>query len=162
LLPGVRLTVHLDVLCTHFTAVGDESGVSGVRIQEEEMSYRWKRNVLPVVSVLLFGLMVAAAGCGKKSGDSAGGAGTGGGATGGGDAVALFTANCGKCHRMGQTGGGRAPDLSKAGVAHDASWIADHIKDPKSHNPQSKMPAFGGKLSDGDIQSLASHLASLK
>jgi mono/diheme cytochrome c family protein len=41
-------------------------------------------------------------------------------------------------------------------------WIADHIKNPRSHNPNSRMPAFGNRIAAGDIDAIAAYLASLK
>jgi mono/diheme cytochrome c family protein len=73
---------------------------------------------------------------------------------------ALLASNgCNRCH-----GGGRAPDLAHAGAdpAHTAEWIAAHIKDPKTHNPGSRMPGYAGRMSDPDIQTLAAYLAGRK
>jgi len=74
---------------------------------------------------------------------------------------AVFDANgCAKCHG----GGGRAPDLSHEGADpnHTPQWLAQHVKNPQSQNPRSRMPAFEGKISDQDLQSLGVYLASLK
>lgn len=101
--------------------------------------------------------------------------------------------NCARCHKLGETGGGMAmggpagggpggppgggfkggppgggmsgPDLSKTGADanHTAAWLAAHIRDPRSHSPQSRMPASGpDKISDADLNSLAEYLASQK
>jgi mono/diheme cytochrome c family protein len=44
-----------------------------------------------------------------------------------------------------------------------AQWLADHVRDPKSHNPGSRMPSFGpDKISDPDLAALGEYLASLK
>jgi mono/diheme cytochrome c family protein len=58
----------------------------------------------------------------------------------------------------------RGPNLAHVGAnpEHTAEWIADHIRDPKSHNPRSRMPAFADKMSDDEIQQAASYLATLK
>ena len=57
----------------------------------------------------------------------------------------------------------RGPDLSKVGRAHDAEWIKEHVRTPKKHKEQSKMPAFDKeKLSDADLQAVADFLATLK
>ena len=74
---------------------------------------------------------------------------------------AVFDANgCARCHG----GGGRAPDLSHEGSDpnHTPQWLAQHVKNPQSQNPRSRMPAFEGKISDQDLQSLGVYLASLK
>ena len=57
----------------------------------------------------------------------------------------------------------RGPDLSKVGRAHDAEWIKEHVRTPKKHKEQSRMPAFDeAKLSDADLQAVADFLATLK
>jgi len=64
--------------------------------------------------------------------------------------------------------GGRGPggpSLAHVGSKPDrtAQWLADHIRDPKSHNPRSRMPSFGPeKISDTDLAALGEYLASLK
>ena len=84
--------------------------------------------------------------------------------------------NCVRCHKLGETGGppgggqarggmGRGPDLTKAGAnpEHTKQWLADHIRNAKGHNPQSRMPPFGpDKISDADLNALVDYLASLK
>lgn len=91
--------------------------------------------------------------------------------SGGGDATliaagqAVFkTHNCGNCHGINGEGGGSGPDLSKVGAEaeHTTEWLIAHIKNPKSHNPNSPMPAFEGKISDKDLLALGAYLASLK
>lgn len=81
----------------------------------------------------------------------------------------LYDQHCAKCHaRAGQPGGpgiggSRGPDISKIGQEHDAKWLADYIRDPKSVRPGARlMPAFGGTLTDAQIQVLADHLAAQK
>ncbi len=94
----------------------------------------------------------------------------------------LFSARCQRCHSIGGDalaggpegpppgdGGGpgrgmRGPDLSHIGASSDKTveWIADHIRDPKSHNQRSRMPAFAEQLSDEEIIALAELLASLR
>jgi cbb3-type cytochrome oxidase cytochrome c subunit len=93
---------------------------------------------------------------------------------------------CVRCHQLGETGGrpggpggsgggmpgGKGPrggmsgpDLTKVGAepAHTKEWIAAHVRDPKTHKPQSRMPASGPeKISDADLDALAAYLASRK
>jgi mono/diheme cytochrome c family protein len=101
------------------------------------------------------------------------------------EAKTVFTANCAKCHSVGggnpggpgpggpgpggpgpggPGGGGKGPSLAKVGAepTHTRDWLADHIRDPQKHKPQSRMPKFAGKLKDNEILSLADYLASLK
>jgi mono/diheme cytochrome c family protein len=95
-------------------------------------------------------------------------AGCKGGAGGGQSDAALIAAGkgvfdsngCARCHG----GGGRAPDLSHEGAdpSHTPQWIAQHVKNPRSQNPRSRMPAFEGKINDQDLNALGTYLASLK
>lgn len=66
--------------------------------------------------------------------------------------------DCGNCHGPGK----RAPQLTHLGAEHDAAWIVAHVKNPKTHNPGSRMPAYEGKMSESDLQAIGSYLASLK
>jgi mono/diheme cytochrome c family protein len=89
-------------------------------------------------------------------------------------ARASFSNSCQRCHSIadgegaGGTAGGpgrmRGPSLAHVGAdpGHDATWIAAHIRDPKSHNPRSRMPAFASRLGEAEIQQLAEFLATLK
>ncbi len=119
---------------------------------------RLKKHVIAIGIVPLV-LMLLAAGCHKDETPPAPGGtgGTGGAAQMAGGSDAVLKAQC-RCHN----GGKGAPDLSHEGAQHDASWIADHIKNPRTHNPSSRMPAFEGRMSDADIQGLATYLASQK
>jgi mono/diheme cytochrome c family protein len=115
-----------------------------------------------------FALLAAAVGCGKGSG-SATTTPTGSNpppvASSGGSGSQVFTDHCAKCHatEAGQRRG-KGPNL--AGVAskpdHTADWIIAHVKNPKTHKPESGMPAFEGKMSDADIKAVADYLLTLK
>ncbi len=77
--------------------------------------------------------------------------------------VALFkSAGCIGCHKVNGPGGNVGPDLSEEGGKRTVEWLAQQIKDPKSHNSQSIMPAFGSKLEPAQIEALAGYLFSLK
>jgi cbb3-type cytochrome oxidase cytochrome c subunit len=56
----------------------------------------------------------------------------------------------------------RGPSLSDVGSKRSRDWIVEHIKNPKTHNPQSRMPALEGKLKPEDLNAVADYLASLK
>jgi mono/diheme cytochrome c family protein len=64
----------------------------------------------------------------------------------------------------GPGGGGKGPSLAKVGAdpTHTRDWLADHVRDPQKHKPNSRMPKFAEKLKDEDILTLADYLASLK
>src|SRR3954464_54021 len=94
--------------------------------------------VLGVASCVLVG-------CGKGEPVAAGPQGT-------------YDQHCAKCHaRAGQpggpgVGGSRGPSLEKIGKEHDAAWLAEFIRDPKSKRADAKlMPAFDDKLTDAQI-----------
>jgi mono/diheme cytochrome c family protein len=77
----------------------------------------------------------------------------------------VFDANgCARCHSIGGQGGRMGPDLTRVGAepGHTPQWLVEHVKNPKSHNPSSRMPAFEGRISDRDLLALGSYLASLK
>lgn len=61
--------------------------------------------------------------------------------------IAYEAAGCGspKCHGSMTGGGGAAPNLSHEGSRHDVVWISFQINNPKSHNPNSTMPAYDDK-----------------
>ena len=106
-------------------------------------------------------VVIVAAGCAKQSASPAASAPSV--QTASGDAI--FRANnCGRCHMLGGQGGRMGPDLSHEGAnsQHNPQWIVDHVKNPKTHTPGSRMPSFAGKIPDPDIQSLAAYLAGLK
>ena len=60
--------------------------------------------------------------------------------------------------------GGRAPNLAKvaADPVHTTDWLAEHVKNPKAHKPESKMPPFEGKLSADELKSVTEFLSTLK
>jgi mono/diheme cytochrome c family protein len=110
------------------------------------------------VAFVLIVAFCALAGCGGK-GDPA--------ATG---PKVTFDQHCASCHaQAGQPGGpsrggSKGPSLEKIGKEHDADWLADYIRDPRSKRADASkmMPAFGGKLTDPQIKELAEWLAAKK
>jgi mono/diheme cytochrome c family protein len=76
----------------------------------------------------------------------------------------VFEANgCARCHPMGG-GRGKAPDLARVGADpnHTVDWLEQHIRNPKAHNPGSRMPGYEGRIQPQDLRALAEYLASLK
>jgi hypothetical protein len=65
---------------------------------------------------------------------------------------------------MMKGGFSRGPDLAKvsADPKHTRAWLREHILDPQSQKPNSRMPKFASKLSDSDLEALLDYLASLK
>jgi mono/diheme cytochrome c family protein len=113
------------------------------------------------------GVLIGIAGC-KKSGPSAAATPP----TQVTSARPIFDQNCAKCHALpgstpsadGKGGRGKGPDLTRVGAdsTHTVDWIAEHIRNPKTHKPDSRMPSFDGKLSPADIRALAEMLAAMK
>jgi hypothetical protein len=54
-------------------------------------------------------------------------------------------------------------DLAHVGKEHDVQWIEQHIRNPKSQEPRSRMPRFDeNRINAQDLRALAEYLASLK
>ncbi|MGG1517230.1 cytochrome c [Paenibacillus oryzisoli] len=88
---------------------------------------------------------------------SGGAGGVGGGTTtASGDAQTVFKANCVACHGANLEGG-VGPNLQKIGGKLSKDQITATVT-----NGKGAMPSFKGKLSDGDISSLATWLADKK
>ena len=70
----------------------------------------------------------------------------------------------GKGMKGGKMGGTKGPDLAKVGAdpAHTVEWLSQHIRNAKSHKPDSRMPPYEGKIKPDDVKALAEYLASLK
>jgi cbb3-type cytochrome oxidase cytochrome c subunit len=62
---------------------------------------------------------------------------------------------------IGGKGGIIGPDLSHVGKQRDGAWLVKQIKEPKSHNPNTQMPAYP-QFSDEEVQALISFLTGLK
>ena len=79
------------------------------------------------------------------------------------------TVGCLACHGMGENNPVRkargvnydvAPTLDKLGSKLDGDWLVDWLKDPRQYNSTTRMPSL--RLSDGEINDVASYLLSLK
>jgi nitric oxide reductase subunit C len=68
---------------------------------------------------------------------------------------------CDLCHKIEGKGGTIGPDLSHEGNKRDALWLGKHIRDPKSHDPNTVMPPFP-QITEGEIKVLVGYLTSLK
>jgi mono/diheme cytochrome c family protein len=71
---------------------------------------------------------------------------------------------CGACHAIGGKGGNSGPDLTSTGAvpAHTVQWLSAQAANPKSHNPDSTMPAFAQTIPAKDLTAMSTYLASLK
>jgi nitric oxide reductase subunit C len=68
---------------------------------------------------------------------------------------------CDLCHKIGDKGGTIGPELTHVGKSRDTLWLATQIRDPKSHNANTQMPAFS-QIPEGEIHALVGYLLSLK
>ncbi len=66
---------------------------------------------------------------------------------------------CRGCHMIGGQGGSVAPVLDTVFDRRDEKWIREQIKNPRSHNPLTVMPAMG--LSDAEVNAVLEELRSL-
>ena len=83
-----------------------------------------KRNILPGIGVFVLFLLVSIA-LFLPSGET------------------LFHGQkCITCHRFRGQGGMAGPDLTDVRKRRGAVWIMRQIKNPQSHNPDSRMPAY--------------------
>jgi mono/diheme cytochrome c family protein len=116
-------------------------------------------------SLLLAIPLAAMTGCSKGGGSSTGTAAAPNNAAMMAAGQRVFEANgCMRCHTVGGQGGGKGPDLTHVGAdpQHTPQWLEEHVKNPRSQNPSSRMPAFEGRISENDLQALGAYLASLK
>ena len=127
-------------------------------------SLKSERTIWMAASLVFLGSVVMI-GCNKNQGDAASSAGGPGNPALIAAGQTVFANNgCARCHSIGGQGGGRAPDLTKVGAepGHTQQGLVEHVKNPRAHNPGSRMPAFEGKISDPDLNALGAYLASLK
>jgi ubiquinol-cytochrome c reductase cytochrome b subunit len=86
-------------------------------------------------------------------------------ATSGGEEAAgaalLSKLGCSACHAVNGVGGSVGPDLAHEKERNrTADWIQKQITNPKSHNPNTVMPAF--KVGAKDLKTLVDYLLGLK
>ncbi len=77
----------------------------------------------------------------------------------------VYAANgCAACHKIADKGGAIGPDLTKTAAEskHTSKWLEVQVVNPKEHNPDSKMPAYGERIKGKDLSSLVAYLSSLK
>lgn len=82
-----------------------------------------------------------------------------------------FKAQCAKCHSLDLTSDGveggwsfKGPNLVKIGAdpRYSRSELIAYIRNPRERNDKSRMPAFGKKLTEENLQNLVDYLLSLK
>jgi mono/diheme cytochrome c family protein len=138
------------------------------------MSHRWLRRTPPLAATALMALALGG-GCDKKATESgpppAAVSGKGPAGASGTDSpgLAVFRGRgCANCHSTPQTGPARGkfpgPDLAHVASAegHTREWLMGYVRDPHGQNPQAKMPAFGSKLTEEELNGVADFLVTLK
>ena len=76
-------------------------------------------------------------------------------------AMRLFARFCIGCHIIdtgGRDGGDEGPDLSNIGQTKDAATLRQWIADPEAVDPDAEMPAFGTRLTPGEMTALVEWL----
>jgi len=79
------------------------------------------------------------------------------------DGAEVYQKHCKVCHSIGGSGGPMAKmggSLDGVGAKHDEAWFQEYIKNPKSKDPESKMPAL--KLSPEERDAVVKYLLTLK
>lgn len=69
-----------------------------------------------------------------------------------------FKEHCMGCHQIGGEGGGIGPALDTINEKYDATQIAEFIRDPRSVDPESEMPAQS-QIGDTDRRAIGEFLA---
>jgi nitric oxide reductase subunit C len=77
-------------------------------------------------------------------------------------AAVFQTKGCMNCHSLRGTGGTFGPALDTIGAGMSAQEIGKYIRNPKSVNPNSKMPPQKDNLSERELDEVAGFLATLK
>jgi ubiquinol-cytochrome c reductase cytochrome b subunit len=78
------------------------------------------------------------------------------------NAALVFGRFCANCHMIDGEGGSVGPDLTHIGSKRDAMWLKTWIGDPESVDAAANMPAFGTRLSDEQLTTIATYLGGRK
>ena len=81
------------------------------------------------------------------------------------EGFAIYTAHCGKCHRMRGVGGEVGPALDREGSLWSVltrAQLRDYVRHDESRFPQSKMPQFSKLLSPTEIDQVVAYLQAMQ
>jgi mono/diheme cytochrome c family protein len=81
------------------------------------------------------------------------------------EGFAVYTADCGKCHRMRGVGGDVGPALDREGSLSSVlptAQLRDFVRHDASRFPQSKMPPFAKLLSPAEIDQVVAYLQAMQ
>jgi mono/diheme cytochrome c family protein len=75
----------------------------------------------------------------------------------------VFATRCATCHSIDREGDpSTGGDLSRVGRKHDAVWLRAWISDPTAIDATVEMPAFGSRLTEGEMSAVVDYLARRK
>jgi ubiquinol-cytochrome c reductase cytochrome b subunit len=77
-------------------------------------------------------------------------------------ALVVYGQFCANCHVIDGEGGASGPDLTRAGQRRDAAFLREWITDPGAIDEFADMPAFGGQLTDEQMDAIVNYLAARK
>ena len=78
---------------------------------------------------------------------------------------AIYTAHCGKCHRMRGVGGDVGPALDREGSLSSlftTAQLRDYVRHDERRFPQSKMPPFSKLLRPSEIDQVVAYLRAMQ
>ncbi len=81
------------------------------------------------------------------------------------EGFAIYTAHCGKCHRMRGVGGDVGPALDREGSLSSiltTAQLRDYVRHDEGRFPQSKMPQFSSLLSPEQIDQIVAYLQAMQ
>jgi len=81
------------------------------------------------------------------------------------EGFAVYTAHCGKCHRMRGVGGEVGPALDREGSLSSlftAAQLREYVRHDESRFPQSKMPQFSKLLHATQIDQVTAYLQAMQ
>jgi mono/diheme cytochrome c family protein len=81
------------------------------------------------------------------------------------EGFAIYTAHCGKCHRMRAVGGDVGPALDRDNSLSSLlarAQLSEYIRHDESRFPQSKMPPFSALLSATEIEQVSAYLQAMQ
>jgi mono/diheme cytochrome c family protein len=81
------------------------------------------------------------------------------------EGFAIYTAHCGKCHRMRGVGGDVGPALDRDSSLSSlltTAQLHDYVRHDESRFPQSKMPPFSKLLSPTQIDRVVAYLQAMQ
>lgn len=96
------------------------------------------------MAVLVGGILLGFAGCGRKEYTSG---------------EAAYQGECLQCHKIEGKGGSKGSELTDILIKHDEKYVREYTRDPRSIKPGSTMPP--SDLNDREMDMLIEYLKSM-